>query len=215
MAITVSVPPATTDLTTVEAILRELPSATSEHTQIIQAMIEQASAAIVTECHREFARATYVETVAGYGAPQLMLARRPIVSITSIVHNSTPIIDFTVEDPDAAILFRRATWMWTAGVGWALNDWVRPNTEEPQFTVTYVAGYLLPRDPTPTLPKDVERAAIETVKTWFISRDRDPSLAESSTQATTRRYFEKPTLAGLDNLPPRALELLKPWVQAA
>lgn len=215
MALTVSVAAASTDLTTLEQVLKELPSAKNEDHENIQDMIEQASDAILTECNRPFARATYIETVKGYGHPQLLLSRRPIVSVTTIVHNSTPIVDYTIEDPDASILFRPSGWTWTAGVGWNLTNWIVPGSEEPQFTVTYIAGYLLPRDDNRNLPKDIERACIETVKTWFISRDRDPSLAENSTQSTTRRYFEKPTLAGLDNLPPRALALLAPWVQAA
>lgn len=169
-------PAATTGLTTLARVKSELEIADTSMDTLLTSWIADASAEIVRFCGRPFARETYRETLSGYGGTRLMLARTPVVSVASVLHNSDVITDFVINDADAGLLYRERGWQWSAGVGWNITSYVVPGSEAPKFVVEYTAGYLLPGAATPTLPGDIERACIELVKAVHAARKRDPAI---------------------------------------
>lgn len=69
--------------------------------------------------------------------------------------------------------------------------------------------------PEPTgLPFDVEKAAVEAVKTWFINRSDDSAIIEKAAGPMRLRYSENRATEG-QGLPPVCVGLLAPWVRAA
>lgn len=217
MALTVTAPANDTKLTTKDAVKTELGLGVAEHVDdtFFDALIQQASDAIARYCRRPFALETISETLPGYGDTQLLLSRTPIVSVASVLHNGDIITDYSIEDRDAGVLFRRDLWTWTAGIGWNLTDYVRPGSEEPQFTVVYDAGFVLSGEGR-TLPYDVERACITTVKAWYAARARDPNLVSKSLDgAIVSKYREPSELAQACALTAEVIALLKPWRRVA
>jgi hypothetical protein len=282
-------------LTRVENVQEDLGISTD--TAMLNRMIDEASAAIVSYCHRGFAREAYTETLPGFGNIHLMLARTPIVGTPSAVSlDSSVLTDWSVADAAAGMLYRRAGWSWTTqafpglSAGGSFLDFGSPipGSEEPLYSVDYVAGYLLPdqnllakttisaasadnsfndsagllpsllksgdivttsgfataanngrfvASGTPTinkvivtggtlvteaagatvtvivqsLPFDVEKAAIECVKTWYMARNQDTRIVEKQVGPMRIRYSESD--ASLALLPAACIGLLRPWVR--
>lgn len=208
--LTVLTPATETKLTTVERLQAELTDLSNAKAASV---IAEASAAIVRYTGRPFAQEGYEETVAGYGGNYLMLSRTPVVGTPVVLQNAEPITDFTVEEPAAGILRRDAGWAWTAAVGWALTEYVVPNSEDPLFKVTYTAGYILPDDPaTRDLPEDIERACIDLARAYWLARARDPAVASKRLGDFAISYVDE---SGVGGLPPRVEAILGPWVRAA
>jgi hypothetical protein len=145
MALTLTSPAQTTALTSLGAVQRAL-GVGAEAEPLLTPLIAAASAAIVRFCGRTFARAVYSETPPGYGDLLLMLSATPVVALASVTLDGAPITDALIEDADAGLLYRRDGWVWTAGRGWNLTEYVVPRSELPSFAVAYTAGYLLPGD---------------------------------------------------------------------
>lgn len=64
-----------------------------------------------------------------------------------------------------------------------------------------------------TLPRDIERAAIETATGWYRAQGRDPGVASKRVADVTVAYRDGVDASGAASvtLPPRALALLAPW----
>jgi len=62
------------------------------------------------------------------------------------------------------------------------------------------------------LPRDIERACLTTAAAWYQARGRDPEVS-SKRVADTAVTYRDPSPDGGSALPPRALELLRPWVR--
>lgn len=151
MTIAVSTIAPTLRLTTRARVQEELGS-TSDGA-LIDALIDRASAAIASYCHRPFAREAVTETCGAFGGIHLDLSRTPIVgSPSAITYDGTVISDATVADAEQGILYRRLGWAWTAqryaglsGSGrWFDQGSPLPGQEEPLVVVDYVGGYILP-----------------------------------------------------------------------
>lgn len=88
--ITVVTPAASSDLTRIDVARAELGVADHGEDERIAALIKQASAIVARRADRTFGKETLTETVR-LGAPsaELMLARFPVTSVTSIVEDGT------------------------------------------------------------------------------------------------------------------------------
>jgi len=62
-----------------------------------------------------------------------------------------------------------------------------------------------------TLPADIEKAAVEVVKSWYFDRSQDSKIAEKQLLQARIRYSERPS----GSLPPLAAALLQHYVRAA
>lgn len=170
-------------------------------------LIAHASAAVERECGLVLAQQRYREILLRQRDPMLLLKRRPIVEVDSVTLDGTAYTDYRIEQPGAGILYRRDGW-W--GLGW-LAEW----------TVTYVAGFILPSQvaataPEPTgerLPADIEQAVIETIKVW--QHELVPSeRVAAKTFGLTGDRIDYRLSATRESLPPLARHLVAPWRSA-
>lgn len=150
-------------LTTRAAVKAELGLTSAADDALLDQLIDQYSAAIVSYCHRPFARESYSEQLGGYGDFRMQLERTPVVAVTSMTLWGQTITDFGIEDADKGWLFSRTfsgsgqTWQrqqmpWSAqaypglgaGGAWLDQGYPLARQEEPCIAVNYTAGYILP-----------------------------------------------------------------------
>jgi hypothetical protein len=198
MSVTVLIPSNTQRLTTLAAVMAEVPLA--DQLNVAESLIDQASAAVARHCGAIFAQQKYREVQGEWGQTGcLFLRHRPIVSVSMVSYGDTDITDWRIESAEAGILWRHGGW-------WLWGD--------AEWTVEYVAGYVLPEqltppDPTgPMLPDDLERATIETVKVWFHER-MVGSRIESRTLGDQR--IDYGVQARKTGIPALAKDLLVDW----
>lgn len=263
---------------------------------LADSLIDEASAAIRSYCHQNFAREAYTETLPGFGDVHLQLARTPVVSVSTVTYRSSVITDYSIAEPGRGWLYRQNGWAWTAqvwpglsgGGAWLDMGTPLPRQEEPIISVDYTAGYVLPEQnvqgevtvaasddsfnsagaqfpalmkagdviettgfenpannsrfsvvsattskivvsgslveqaaansasivKVSTLPADVQKAANECVKTWYLTRRDNPSIVEKQAGPHRLRFSEQEDVQRL-GLPAVCVGLLRPWVRAA
>lgn len=185
-----------------------------------------------------FGALTVDEARRGTGSQLLGVTYVPILAITQVLQDTELLtqIDPTdptvpdatdgyyVDDAEAGAIYRAAGWGQTVALmswGWEAyaSRYILPGgTLIQRYRVTYRAGYTLPltlaaggqpgpTDP-PPLPGAVEQACIETVKTWWFARDRDPDLRTVAVQSQGHMSYNlAPEQTGV--LPVAALGLLR------
>jgi hypothetical protein len=288
-------------LTTKERVKLEVPSIPlSGDDPFLDALIDAASDAIQSYCNRDkapFARQLYVETLGAFGDISLMLKATPLVLISSVLQDGAVLTDWSIEDADSGLLYRRNQFTATAQLNPGLGGrqtfpWYGspiPGAEELRFTVTYIAGHLVPAQDligkatisadaaddsindsdggfpellkagdtvrvsgfetaanngrftvtgTPTtskiplvasltteaasapvsvfvrtLPFDLEKAAVETVKGWYFDREKATSVRRERVGATDTEYADP--LAIRTGLPASAIGYLRAFMRAA
>lgn len=145
MGVTISTHPTSVVLVDRAEVRRELRLDDAAE-PILSEVVQHVSSLIEDHCCRSFARAQIVETLPGYGGPLLMLSRTPVVLVSSVLHEGSAILDYVVENPDTGMLYRQLGWAWTRELGWYLGPNLVGRSEHPKFSVTYIAGYLVPDD---------------------------------------------------------------------
>ena len=203
MSVTVLIPANTYRLTTLQAVMAEITLA--DQILFAESLIDQASAAVARECDTIFAQQAYRELHEGiYRTRHLFLRYAPIVSVSSVSHGSTVVTDYRVESAEGGMLYRRD--------GWGL--W--PSAEE-DWTIDYIAGYVLPEQLTPPASSgptlrihapDIERATIETTKIWFHERMVGARIESRSLGDQRIDYGVQSRHTGI---PVLAKDLLKNW----
>jgi len=176
MSVTVTVEADSRHLTTTAAIKGVLGVSSTKFDAEMERLIGAATSAIEEYVQHVFAKQTYQESVNGSDHPLLMLTQTPIISVTTVLCESSPITDFEIHDADAGILYRAAGWTQSAWVGWNTEPAAIPLTGKKLYVVTYEAGYITPGLPSPNLPPHIEQACIETVVDWYRSSKRDSSV---------------------------------------
>src|SRR5262245_20240124 len=121
--ISVSTVAPTLRLTTRAAVKAELGIDEATFDAIFDALIDQYSAAIVSYCHRPFARESLSEQLPGFGDIRLQLTRTPVVAVTAVTVYGQTVTDYGIEDADAGWIFSRTL----AGTGqtWQREAWPR------------------------------------------------------------------------------------------
>jgi hypothetical protein len=206
MAVTVLTPSNTFRLTTLDAVLAEVPMA--DQLLFTESLIDQASASIAQYCGTILAQQKYREIQGGwYPTTMFFLRYWPLVSVTSVMHGTTAETDYRIESAASGMLYRRTGW----GLRWCSDE---------DWTVEYIAGYRLPEQlnpPAPTgpeLPNDLERACIECIKIWFHER-LVGSRVESKTFGLTGDRIDYGVQASKRGIPALAKDLLAPWRRVA
>ncbi len=301
MSLTVTTPAQARRLTRREHVTAEVGSADPA---LLDRLIDAATSAIESYCHRRFGREAVSELVPGWDALELQLSRTPLIAVTSVLFDTEPITDWSIESRDEGTLYRRLGWGWTTQRDAGLTGRQRwpgfgaplPRREEPRFTVSYVGGHILPEQnlegvtsritvsavddsfndsgngfpallragdvvvtsgftapedngrflvtgtPTPSKIQvsaslatetpagpitvsfeppaecrplgDVEKACIEAVKAWYLTRSQASSVVERQVGGLRVRYSETDDALML-GLPPICVGLLRPWVRYA
>jgi hypothetical protein len=189
---------------------------------VLADMILSASDAIQRYTGRVFAAARYQELLPGNDAGQLLLARTPLIAIETVLFNTDPLLDVTIADADAGLIYRERGFGWTGTYAWGtLSDTRMVGSERPLYAITYRAGYRMhdddpadPLAPRPSdgalpLPYDLRRACVETVKAYWEGKSgvliRSQSVADLSVT-----YGDVPQ----GDLPAAVKALLIPWRRA-
>src|SRR5260370_7412537 len=154
---------------------------------------------------RQFAQQLYAAALAGSGGTYLTLHETPIIAVASIAFQGQPIVDFSIEDALAGMLYRQNLWTWTAQVGWVLTGYPYPRSEAVDasgaYEVKYTAGWILPTQANPSipttsggilLPRDIVKAARDLVKFFFVRRNLDPEVMHRHPHTLTIPYHQPP-----------------------
>lgn len=153
MGLTVTSMAGSSRLTSRVRVKAELGITATTDDALFDDLIDQASAAIVSYCNRPFARATFLETLAGFGDIHLQLARTPIVSVSAVSdQNGNVITNYSIAERERGWLYRQSGWAWSAQsyggltAGGMFMDFGTPlpRQEEPFYSVSYIGGYILP-----------------------------------------------------------------------
>lgn len=194
---TVTTAASTHDLTVLDTVKQELGITGSESDDVLARLISEQSAVAETYCRRVFAQETLADSFrvwCGTSAP-LILSRRPLVSITSIVEDDTTLTASDYEiDADA-------------GLVWRLDgDDNRMSWLPSKIVITYVAGYEL----LTTLPRDIERAVLALIKRTHFGLTRDPMAKAEEVAGIGRTEYWVGSVPGSDGIPAEAVALLAP-----
>lgn len=207
MSLVVVTPAASTRLTT-PARARAMLGLPAGDDAALGLFIDQASAAVAAHCRRRLA----IETVReAFGEPggllgRVVLSRVPVAAIVGVSLDGITLsaAGFAL-DPSTGHLWPAASPGWSAPVWSGLS-----------LAVEYRGGFVLPSDApeAPTLPPDVERAAILMVGTYLSARARDPLVKAETVEGIGSTSWWVPGAA--DALPhPEAAQLLQPYVRFA
>jgi hypothetical protein len=175
MAVALSVHALTT-VATVRRLLEGKDVVPAAHDDLFRHKINALSAAVEHYCgSRHFERATYTgERYNRVRGQYLLLRQYPIISVASVTMSGVVVTAGTADDQysiDAAEgrLFR--------AVGWGAPP--DADREDRAIVVTYTAGYILPKDPGPTLPADLEDAVAQLVVIDYQLRDKMGLISQS------------------------------------
>lgn len=219
MGLTVTTPPASTALVEVTTVRSELPNCGAADDPRIQRLISVASEAIAGGAQSYFGfpagLATYKETLPGTGTNLLILARTPIVSVTTVTHRGDVLTDFTVENAEAGLLHRQSGFVWAPqGDVRSLVSHALPGTGRLDWEIDYQAGWLLPGENNRSLPAAIEEAALETVKRLLAmgSGNGTKDVVRQKIGDTEVQFADTDGKAfNRWGLPPVAVALLRPY----
>lgn len=129
---------------------------------------------------------------------KLILARKPVTAIASVVINDTTLDPSEYEIDGAPALLSRLR-----------NDRAIPWGDCRKIVVAYTAGYLLQDEGDDrTLPYDVEQAVIDLVKSARSARTRDPNLREIEITDISRKVYWVGGTPSDTTLPPGIADIL-------
>ncbi len=215
MALTVTTPADETKLTTLQAAIRYLDLAADCDVSVqakIDFLIKAVSDAARRYTGREFSRQTYQETLPAYGSPYLRVSERPIVSVSAITRDGTPVdsTSYTIEKPESGLIYAESNFTWYVASEQTLGGvQPLPGYEAPKYQVSYVAGWLLPGETGRTLPHDIEFAVLEALKSWRTGDTTGGPLRSIKVGPVEETYAVEGTLQrGADDFPPETVAIL-------
>lgn len=184
------------DLTVLATVKEELGITDSSSDDLLSRLITEQSAVAATYCRRVFAQETIVDSfrLPCFSCDPIILSRRPVASITSIVEDGTT-LDAADYEFDA-----------TTGFVWRLDDDERISWPAVKAVVTFVAGYEL----LTTLPRDIERAVLALIKRTAFGRTRDPMAKAEEVAGIGRTEYWVGNVPGSNGMPAEAVALLDP-----
>lgn len=193
MNVTVTTPAKHPELTLLSYVKAELGlEGNSTQDGMLTTYIQMASDYIEQQTGRRFAKERVTEKLAADNNIRMMLERYPIVQIHGIKYDGSTIgsTTFVVEDADRGFLLRQTGW--TDTTLYYSNIELNPTRHgRLLWEVDYTAGYDMPgsTDALTNLPYDVQRAAIDLTKTYYLQRTEDPGVRSQRTgDASETRY---------------------------
>lgn len=205
-------------LTTYATVKAELRLSDDSQMDVLERYINVASSEAERFCNRPFGKLEVTEKFPGaIGAIRLVLARRPVISVTYLKRDGTELdpSEYSIEDAAAGFLRRESGFdpvplrhIGGAGEGWG-------GAEKLLWEVQYFGGYVLPKDAaaeTPqTLPFDLEQAIVEGVVAIYRGRGRDKSVSGVTIGGTSVQYSGRNPSIGREGsiLPDSSLAVLK------
>mgnify|MGYP006268464529 CR=1 FL=1 len=201
-------------LTTLATVKEELQITSSSDDNFITRLIAQATAAIENYCDRSFTRATATEIVAiPLNQPtdnRMLLPRYPVIAVSQIVLEATGVVldstTYEIDNAPGGILYRSRGWSpWSVDLYPNASSTLQMPVREVRYQVTYDAGYDdpggTPGNPASPVPADLERGAIELVKSFYRARLRDPLIKADETFGVGRLEYWVGAVPGSGGLP--------------
>lgn len=202
--LSITVPPVSSQLTTLASAKDDLGVTSSTDDAYIGRLIDRASSTVAAHCGRalgyqtateifRFGAGSYIgpsaQSVAPYGTPlaaqfrPVSLTLFPIAVMSSIAENGgTALVQDTDFDLDPG-----------AALAWRIRGGLRSWWGVPTVTATYTAGFILPNDSpvagVPALPGAVEEVVLTLVRNTYLRRGRDPALILDVTEGVGRQGF--------------------------
>jgi hypothetical protein len=209
-------PSASADLTTLARVKSELKQATNENDGLLKAKIAEASsdvqAAIGFALPSEGIRETFFHSnnslrriglwrSDGPGTGELFLRRVPVTAIQSVTLDDcvVPAGEYRL-DSVTGQLYRLDQ------CGYAC-DWYYFKS----IIVLYTGGYVLPGNPSPTLPPAIEGAVVDLVQQFWFTRGQDPSIKSENIPGVRQIDRWVGSVGDPDLLPPTVLQRLSPF----
>jgi len=194
--LTVITPAASQRLCTLSAVKAELGISGSAEDAALDALRDAASAAIASWCGRVLVEEVVRELWRPiWRAEVLLLRRRPVTAIATLTEDGVTVDVADRElDGEAGMLYR-------------LSSDARSAWRASKIILTYTAGYRAPDLATPTMPADIQRAAVLTVAAMYRATGRDPMLRSLSIPDVGAESYLDPR-AGMEGIPPQAAGLL-------
>ncbi len=204
MSLTINTTAADKNLTVLATVKAELNISTTDDDDVMTALIRQASDAIVKYTGREFARETVTELLPSFGGTKLMLTRTPVSSVIEVKYDGSTISStkYAIDDAEAGIIFNEAGWTRTTLEAHYVERIVLSEGRR-DWSFNYVGGYITPGGASTTssttsstiygerdLPRDIERACIDIVKTYFYRRESDPRIKSQRVGETSETLFD-------------------------
>lgn len=210
-------------LTTVARLVRELkitaPASDSDDYAQLEDLIGEVSDAVESYCSRSFAKAERMEAVPAYDTDTIRLTHYPVLTVSEVLFNGAAVSaaewSTTPAEEDAkAGLLRNliGVWSWSSNFDSSAAPEKHPGHEKRLYTVTYAAGYVLPKDATAdsprTLPRDLERAVLLACVAEYRRQGRDPSISSESLLSASVSYATPSSDKGGGIIPDDAATLL-------
>lgn len=220
--ITVLTPARDKLLTTVRAVKAnlDLSQDTADPDELLLNTIREVSDWISNYCNRAFQLEEVEELVAGDNLPDMLLSRTPLVEVTEVALLGLTatdavqlITDYDIFDREAGIIQRRLGFT-TTNLSNNTISFAPSNYAQKRWRITYSGGYELPnwRDGDRNLPYDLERAAIEIVKTFYLNRKFDTSITSYKIGDTSVSW--RAGAGELSGIPERAQNILNYYRRA-
>ncbi len=134
------------------------------------------------------------------GSNEIVLSRRPVTSIASVVVGETTLADGYVLDPLSGIL-KRISSLSTIGFSF---------TPASQTVITYTAGWTVPGDDPDdyTMPPQIEAAALAMINMAIAQKSRDPTVKSQQITDIERLDFWVGAIGENGSLPPEIADKL-------
>lgn len=209
-----------TQLSTLAAFKAALRVTTTADDDLMDTYLTMASEAVEQYLGYSLRRGVYSETVPAGGDNLLMLSQTPVQAIESLSYDGDELssTDYSIDDPDAGLIWRDYGFPWTAQVQAELSERPVPGSERRAYTCVYEAGYVLAGSTTTdgwvtvttgrTLPHWAERATLETAKTWFKQTAVDASIQSKRIGDLSITYQSGNSVRAIEEIPPSAAALL-------
>lgn len=207
---------ATDGATTTGRVIREL-GITDETTQnLIPDLIAEATESIEKELGFPIKKATITETLAGYNVGNILRLRRsPIISVTSVSFDGValPTTDYSIHDADNGLIYLDGGVQSTERSCGNLSNTPAPGSAEKLYSVVYVAGWILPGVAGRTLPRPIERVAIELVRLQLNMPSNPNVKSESVDGVYSVTYLDRMSAEGA--IPSNLAAMLAPYKRLA
>lgn len=175
-------------LTTVDTLKAELSISGSDQDTALEALINQASAAIESYCGRQFQDRTVTDTFRNRSRREaVILSVIPVTDINTVTESGTVLeaSDYELESARSGLLLRLDS-------NDNLTCWAAA-----KIVIEYNAGYVLPGVDGANLPADIERVCIDLCVRAYHATGRDTALTSEEVPGVIKQTFSTATIEAL------------------
>ena len=200
LVITTAVDPSEKRLVTLSKVKARLGvTSTTDDTKLTE-IIDEVSQLVCDFLGTDLAKQTYTETLAGNNRTYLLLARVPIVSITSVSYQGNAYADYSVADYNAGLLYREDGFYYQSpSISRLVHD-PHPSLKAKEWVIVYEAGYTLPAGEEPDtssefmLPISMRAHVYDLIEFYYRSSVRDVAVKKRVDGDMQEEYFSEAEL---------------------